>query len=205
MFKQIFIQQFRLLKILLHKYFWMVVGTFASFFAIPIHVIPTKFSNNVLIFTGFTKDTKSHIIIRTALINMSELTMISFRTLIFHKLLADFNIMTKITFISVRATSLILKLITRLYFTSVMNIRTCLSAFTMDELFTYSIFSQLMRIRDDRLVLVVISCIIKFIIVSGTLPVVIKVLHLILYDLSLYYKQSILKNFSYKLKFYASN
>lgn len=179
MFKQIFIQQFRLLKILLHKYFWMVVRTFASFFAIPVHVIPTKFSNDVFIFTGFTKNTESHIIVWTALINVSELAMIAFRTLIFHKLLADFYIMTEVTFITVRATSLILKLITRFNFTSVMNIGTCLSAFTMDELFTDSVFSQLMRIWNDWLVLIVISCVIKFIIVPGTLSVVIKVLHLI--------------------------
>ena len=78
MFKQIFIQQFRLLKILLHKYLWVMVRTLASFFTISVHVIPAKFSNNMFIFTSFSKNAKSHVIIWATLVNMSKWTMIAF-------------------------------------------------------------------------------------------------------------------------------
>lgn len=139
MFKQIFIQQFRLLKILLHKYLRVVVGTFASFLAVTIHIVPAKFSNDVLVFTCLTKNAKSHVVVWTTFINVPELTMVTLGTLIFHKLLTDLYIVTEVAFIPIRTATLILEFITRFYFTSVVNIRTCLSTFPMNEFFADSI------------------------------------------------------------------
>ena len=108
---------------------------------------------------------------------MSELTMVAFGTLIFHKLFTNFNVMTKVAFVAIRATSQVLELITWFYFASVMEIRACLSAFTMNKFFADTIFSKLMWIGCNRLILVEIPSIIEFIIVSASLCVIVKVLH----------------------------
>ncbi len=181
MFKQIFIQQFRLLKILLHKYLRMMIGTFPSLFTVTIHIIPTQFTNDMFIFTRLSQNTESHIIVGTAFIHMSKLTMISFCALIFHKLLTYLDIMTEITFITIGATALIFKFITRFDFTSVMKVGTGLATFAMNKLFADTIFGELMRIGDDGLVLIEVIGIVEFIIVSGSLSVVVEVVHL-MYD-----------------------
>jgi hypothetical protein len=70
----------------------------------------------VFVLASFAQKAEAHIIVGTALINMSKLAMISFRTQILHKLLADLDIMAKITLVSVWATPMSLVLITGFYF-----------------------------------------------------------------------------------------
>jgi hypothetical protein len=41
MFEQVFIKQFGLLEILLHKDFGVMIRTFASLLAVAIHIVPT--------------------------------------------------------------------------------------------------------------------------------------------------------------------
>lgn len=86
--------------------------------------------------------------------------MISLGALIFHELFADFDIVTEIALVAIRATAVVLKFIARLYFASIMDIWTCLSAFSMDELFADPVFSQLVWIRYDGLVLIDISSVV---------------------------------------------
>jgi hypothetical protein len=177
MFKQILIQQFRLLKILLHKYLWVMVWTFTSFLAVAIHIIPTQLPNDVFILARLAQNTESHIVIRTALIYMSKLTMISLRALIFHKLFTDLNVVAEVTLVTIWTAALVLKLITWLDLAPVMQVGTRLSAFSMNESFTDTVFCEFVWVGYDGLILVEITGIVEFIIISGSLSVVVEVAH----------------------------
>ncbi len=48
-FKQVLIQHFRLLEVLLHKYLWMVVWALAALLAVPVHIVPAQFAYDVLV------------------------------------------------------------------------------------------------------------------------------------------------------------
>ena len=111
---------------------------------------------------------------------MSELTMVSFCTLIFHEFLAYLDIVTEIALVSIRTASQVLEFVARLDFTSVMLVRTSLSTFTMNELLANTIFGQFMGIRGDGLILIEVTCVVKAIVAPGTLAVVIKILHLMI-------------------------
>lgn len=141
MLEKILVQHFWLLEIFLNKNLWMMVRAFPSFLAVPVHIIPAQFSDNVLVFAWFAQNAKAHVIIWTTFVNVSELAMVSFTALILHEFLAYLDIMTEIALISVRAATQILELITGLDFASVMLVRASLAAFTVYELFAYTIFS----------------------------------------------------------------
>jgi hypothetical protein len=119
----------------------MMIRTFCSFLAISVHVIPTKFSYDVFHFTHLSAQAKAHIKIWTTFIYVSILAMLPFCASLFNEILAYFYIMTKITFITIRTMSKCFKFITGFNFTSIMKIIASLSAFSMYELFTYSVFS----------------------------------------------------------------
>ncbi len=131
----------------------------------------------MFVLTWFTKNAKTHVIIWTAFVYVSELTVVAFWALIFHEFFTDFDIVTEIALITIRTVTHVLKFITWLDFTSVMHVWASLTAFTMDKLFAYTIFSELMRIWSDGLILVEIACIIEPIINPWSLTVVVKRLH----------------------------
>jgi hypothetical protein len=47
--KQVLIQHFRLLEVLLHEYLWMVVRALTALLAVPVHIVPAQFADYVLV------------------------------------------------------------------------------------------------------------------------------------------------------------
>lgn len=106
---------------------------------------------------------------------MSILAMLSFCTSLFHKILAYFYIMTKIAFISIWTMSKCLKFIAGFDFTSIMKIIASSSTFSVNKLFTDSIFGQLVWIGYNSLLWLIRRSLIQFIKVSyRSLQIVIK-------------------------------
>ncbi len=154
-----------------------MIGTFSSFLAVTIHIVPTQLANDMFIFTGLAQNTEAHIVIGTAFIHMSKLTMIPFGALILHKLLTYLDVVTEIAFVTIGTAALILKFITRLDLAPVMHVRTGLTTFAVDELFADAIFGEFVRVGHDGLVLVEVVGVIEFVVVSGALSVVVEVVH----------------------------
>lgn len=102
----------------------------------------------MFLFTKIAKQTKSHIKISTAFIYMAIRTMLSTLTFLFYKIGANFQIMTKITSLAIRAYTIILEFFTSFNFRLIMGMGTAfpLLAFTVDKFFTYSICCKLWMI-----------------------------------------------------------
>ena len=88
--RQLLKQAMRLLKVLVHKYFWVVICTSPSLLTVAIHVIPTQFPNNVLVLALSPCKAKSHVKIRTAFVNVPERTVLASTTSILNKILTNF-------------------------------------------------------------------------------------------------------------------
>ena len=145
---KLFKEFFGSLEIFFNKYFWMIVSAFGSLFAIPVHIVPAKFTHNVFVLTTFPLETESHIKVRTALINVPVWTVLSSLTFLFHEIGADLEVMTEITLVSVTTLSQTFELVTWFDFAFIVGVRAVIweSALAVDELFTDSICSKFVMV-----------------------------------------------------------
>jgi len=145
----------------------MVVGAFSSFFAVPVHIVPAKFTDNMFKLTTFSLETESHVKIRTALINVSVRTVLSSLTFLFHEIWTYLEVVTEITLVSVTALTQTLELVTWFDFAFVVRVRAVIreSALAVDELFTDSVGGEFVMIGWSWCGFI-IGCVISGIIVA---------------------------------------
>lgn len=131
-------------EIFINKDFRVVIWTSPTLLAISIHIIPTKFPDNMLLPTLFAKVTIAHIKIGAAFIDMSIRTMLSFRAFLSHEILTYLEIMAEIASLSIRTVALAFVFLASLYFAFIMGIGTAfpLPAFAMDKFLTDSVGSE---------------------------------------------------------------
>lgn len=172
--EQVLVQNFGLCEILLNEDFRVMVWAFPSLLTVPVHVVPAELSDDVFVLAGLSQNAEPHVVVGAAFVHVSKLAMVAFRTHVFHKLLADFDIVTEVALIAVRAAAHVFKLITGFDLTSVMRVRTSLTAFSVDEFFANVIFCQFMWIRCNGLVLIEVASVVEFIIHTRALPVVVE-------------------------------
>ena len=53
MFKQVLVEDSRLLEVFLDEYFRVMVGAFAALLAVPVHVVPAEFTDDVFVLALF--------------------------------------------------------------------------------------------------------------------------------------------------------
>jgi len=145
----------------------MVVGALSSFFAVPVHIVPAKFTDNMFKLTTFSLETESHVKIRTALINVSVRTVLSSLTFLFHEIWTYLEVVTEITLVSVTALTQTLELVTWFDFAFVVRVRAVIreSALAVDELFTDSVGGEFVMIGWSWCGFI-IGCVISGIIVA---------------------------------------
>ena len=147
-FGKLFEEFFGALEIFFNKDFWMIVGTFGSLFAVPVHVVPAKFTHDVFVLATFSLETEAHIKVRTALINVSVGAVLSSLAFLFHEIRADLEVVTEIALVSVTALSQTFELVAWFDFAFVVGMRAVIreSALAVDELFTDSISSKFVMV-----------------------------------------------------------
>ena len=163
------------LKVFVNEYFGVMVCTSSSLFAVAVHVIPAKFPHNVFVFALSSRKAKSHVEIGTTFVNMPEGAVLSSATSILNKILTNFQIMTEVAPLTIRAFPSCFKLFTSFDFAFVMGVRTGLALTTlpMDELFADTIVSKLGSIVGgnarqigwvpDSLIMLVVSVLLEII------------------------------------------
>ena len=100
-FRKLLEQHFGTLEVIFDKYFGMEVCTSGSFFTVSIHVVPAKFMNNMSKPTVFSLETKSHLKIGATFVDMFVRAMNASFAFLSHEIWANFEVMTKVTLISI--------------------------------------------------------------------------------------------------------
>lgn len=124
MFAHLFVQFFGPVEIHLHEDFGVVICALGAFFAVPVHIIPAQFTDDMFVFAHFAVEAESHIEIGATFVHVSVGTVLPFFASLFHKIGAYFQVVTEITFIAVTATTHTFKFIARFDFGFVVGIGT---------------------------------------------------------------------------------
>ena len=130
----------------------MVISTFSSLLAIAVHIVPTKFTDNVFVFANFSLKTESHIKVRTTLINVSIRAMLASLAFLFHEIWANFEVMAKVALVSIPTLTQTLKLVTRFDFAFVVRMRAVVGepALAVDKFLADSVGREFVVVGGGR-------------------------------------------------------
>lgn len=142
---QFLVEDLGALEVLIHKYLGVVVHTLVALFTEPVGVVPAEFPHNVLLSAEVAVHAETHVEVGTALVNVSEGTVLTSVTFLLDEVHADFQIVAEVAPFPVRAGTAVLELFTSFDLGFVVGVGTTFSllTFPVDKLLAHSIGGQL--------------------------------------------------------------
>lgn len=139
--RQLLEELLRAVEVLLDEDLRVVVSALGALLAVAVHVVPAKFTDDVLKLAHLALETEPHIEVRAALVNVSVGTVLPFLAFLTHEVRTNLQVVTEIALVSVPALPHAFELVAGFDFAFVVGVGAIIgeSALAVDELLAYSV------------------------------------------------------------------